>query len=189
MTGGIGREHLTNFYRNHFIFSNPRDTKNDLISRTVGIDRVVDEFIMTLTHDSEIDWLYVILSFSVQVPSSNFTNEPLTESLASRLQAVNWKSLSRPLSTSVGTDYTTSILPGTRLQFSCNSVSYRNICHSRTHFQTVRRRGQGRALKSRCPWEGWRRRLRCEIRMRCHRICYSREMLERFRSIWVSHLS
>lgn len=57
MTGGIGRTQLTKFYRDHFIFKNPRDTKNILISRTIGIDRVVDEFIMTLTHDSEIDWL------------------------------------------------------------------------------------------------------------------------------------
>ncbi|OGM40678.1 LEA domain protein [Aspergillus bombycis] len=57
MTGGIGRDQLTRFYRDHFIFSNPRDTNNQLISRTIGIDRVVDEFIMTLTHNSEIDWL------------------------------------------------------------------------------------------------------------------------------------
>ncbi|KAL4897632.1 hypothetical protein BDV59DRAFT_197910 [Aspergillus ambiguus] len=57
ITGGIGRDRLAKFYRHHFIFNNPRDTKMELISRTVGIDRVVDEFIMTLTHDSEIDWL------------------------------------------------------------------------------------------------------------------------------------
>ncbi|KAB8254973.1 hypothetical protein BDV32DRAFT_142441 [Aspergillus pseudonomiae] len=57
MTGGIGRDQLTRFYRGHVIFSNPHDTNNQLISRTIGIDRVVDKFIMTLTHDSEIDWL------------------------------------------------------------------------------------------------------------------------------------
>ncbi|KAL4925990.1 uncharacterized protein BDV17DRAFT_299919 [Aspergillus undulatus] len=57
MTGGIGRENLTNFYRAHFIFCNPADTESQLISRTVGIDRVVDECIMTLTHDCEIDYL------------------------------------------------------------------------------------------------------------------------------------
>ncbi|KAF9890676.1 hypothetical protein FE257_005542 [Aspergillus nanangensis] len=57
ITGGIGCDRLTDFYRYHFIFNNPQDTKMELISRTVGIDRVVDEFIMTLTHDSEIDWL------------------------------------------------------------------------------------------------------------------------------------
>ncbi|OJJ33529.1 hypothetical protein ASPWEDRAFT_744861 [Aspergillus wentii DTO 134E9] len=55
MTGGIGRDQLTHFYRDHFIFSNSRDIKNKLISRTIGIDRVVDEFIMTMTHDSKVD--------------------------------------------------------------------------------------------------------------------------------------
>lgn len=57
MTGGIGRSALTNFYRNHFIFSNPEDTKLELVSRTVGTDRVIDEFIFSFTHDRVIDWL------------------------------------------------------------------------------------------------------------------------------------
>lgn len=57
MTGGIGRERLSNFYRNHFIFSNPDDTALELVSRTVGIDRVVDEFVFTFTHTREVDWL------------------------------------------------------------------------------------------------------------------------------------
>ncbi|KAI9693365.1 MAG: hypothetical protein M1822_005361 [Bathelium mastoideum] len=58
MTGGIGRERLTNFYRFHFIFNNPDDTAMELVSRTVGIDRVVDEFIFSFTHDKFIDWMY-----------------------------------------------------------------------------------------------------------------------------------
>jgi carboxymethylenebutenolidase len=57
MTGGIGRRDLTDFYAKHFIFSNPDDTELQLISRTVGTDRVVDEFIFSLTHDRVIDWL------------------------------------------------------------------------------------------------------------------------------------
>lgn len=57
ITGGIGRKALTEFYRDHFIFSNPKDTELELISRTVGIDRVVDEFIYKFTHDMVIDWL------------------------------------------------------------------------------------------------------------------------------------
>jgi carboxymethylenebutenolidase len=57
MTGGIGRESLSSFYAKHFIFSNPDDTEMQLISRTVGIDRVVDEFIFSFTHDRVIDWL------------------------------------------------------------------------------------------------------------------------------------
>jgi len=57
MTGGIGREKLLAFYRDHFIFANPADTTLDSISRTVGPDRVVDEFIFKCTHDKTIDWL------------------------------------------------------------------------------------------------------------------------------------
>lgn len=57
MTGGIGRSSLTKFYRDNFIFNNSLDTTLDLISRTIGIDRVIDEFIYKFTHDREIDWL------------------------------------------------------------------------------------------------------------------------------------
>ncbi|KAF4446093.1 hypothetical protein F53441_10241 [Fusarium austroafricanum] len=57
MTGGIGREKLTVFYRDHFIFQNPPDTETYLISRSVGIDRVIDEFLFIGTHHSQIDWL------------------------------------------------------------------------------------------------------------------------------------
>ncbi|KAH8656547.1 LEA domain protein [Tricladium varicosporioides] len=57
MTGGIGRERLTNFYRHHFIFNNPEDTDLELISRVVGIDRVVDEFVFSFTHTKIIDWI------------------------------------------------------------------------------------------------------------------------------------
>ncbi|RDL36456.1 NTF2-like protein [Venustampulla echinocandica] len=57
MTGGIGRERLSNFYRHHFIFNNPADTELELVSRTVGIDRIVDEFVFSFTHNMQIDWL------------------------------------------------------------------------------------------------------------------------------------
>ncbi|KAI1027029.1 hypothetical protein LB504_008126 [Fusarium proliferatum] len=57
MTGGIGRDKLTAFYRDHFIFQNPPDTETCLISRSLGIDRVIDEFIFICTHHSQIDWL------------------------------------------------------------------------------------------------------------------------------------
>jgi carboxymethylenebutenolidase len=57
MTGGIGRDRLTNFYRHNFIFNNSADTELELISRTIGIDRVIDEFIFKFTHDRELDWL------------------------------------------------------------------------------------------------------------------------------------
>ena len=57
LTGGVGRAKLTCFYRDHFIFSNPDDAALELVSRTVGIDRIVDEFLFNCTHDRVIDWL------------------------------------------------------------------------------------------------------------------------------------
>ncbi|OAL56013.1 NTF2-like protein [Pyrenochaeta sp. DS3sAY3a] len=57
MTGGIGKARLTSFYTHHFIFSNPPDTSLSLISRTVGIDRVIDEFVFAFTHTTHIPWL------------------------------------------------------------------------------------------------------------------------------------
>jgi carboxymethylenebutenolidase len=56
-SGGIGKERLTEFYTHHFVFSNPSDTALSLVSRTVGIDRVIDEFIFSLTHTKEVPWL------------------------------------------------------------------------------------------------------------------------------------
>lgn len=59
MTGGVGRAALTVFYRNHFIFANPADTKLELLSRTTGVDRVIDGFLYRFTHNRVVDWLFV----------------------------------------------------------------------------------------------------------------------------------
>lgn len=68
MTGGLGRDRLTNFYRHHFVFSNPPDTALELVSRTVGVDRVIDEFVFSFTHDRMIDWMWVTsFLFRVQI--------------------------------------------------------------------------------------------------------------------------
>ncbi|KAI1325404.1 hypothetical protein F5Y16DRAFT_263838 [Xylariaceae sp. FL0255] len=57
ITGGMGRENLTKFYAERFIHSNPESAALELVSRTVGIDRVVDEFVFSLVHDRVVDWL------------------------------------------------------------------------------------------------------------------------------------
>jgi carboxymethylenebutenolidase len=57
MTGGVGYRDLHRFYLNHFVHSNPADTKLIPVSRTVGTDRVVDEMLFCFTHDREIDWM------------------------------------------------------------------------------------------------------------------------------------
>ncbi|KAL4938370.1 hypothetical protein BDV06DRAFT_231909 [Aspergillus oleicola] len=77
LTGGIGREELTYFYRHHFIFQNSPDTELELVSRTIGIDRVVDEFIFKTTHDQAIDWLIpgiLPTGVSVEVPMTAVVN-------------------------------------------------------------------------------------------------------------------
>lgn len=56
-SGGMGQSRLTAFYTHHFIFTNPPDTSFTLVSRTVGIDRIVDEFVLCLTHTKHMDWL------------------------------------------------------------------------------------------------------------------------------------
>ena len=57
MTGGVGYEQLKRFYAYHFIPVNPPDFRLTLISRTVGTDTLVDEFIVKFTHTTEIDWM------------------------------------------------------------------------------------------------------------------------------------
>lgn len=57
LTGGVGKAHLHRFYKYHFIPRNPPDSRMVPISRTVGPDRLVDEFIMCFTHTEEIDYM------------------------------------------------------------------------------------------------------------------------------------
>ena len=57
MTGGVGYEQLRRFYAHHFIPVNPPDFRLTAVSRTVGSDTIVDEFIMHFTHTTVMDWL------------------------------------------------------------------------------------------------------------------------------------
>ena len=57
MTGGVGYDGVYNFYKNHFIGKMPDDTKIVRISRTVDKEQVVDELILSFTHDREIDFM------------------------------------------------------------------------------------------------------------------------------------
>ncbi len=51
MMGGVGGEALKDFYANYFIGHWPDDTAIIPVCRTVGSDRVVDEMVMSFTHD------------------------------------------------------------------------------------------------------------------------------------------
>ncbi len=55
-TGATGREPLRTFYREIFIPQTPPDLELQLLSRTVGQDRVIDEFVLRLTHTVQMDW-------------------------------------------------------------------------------------------------------------------------------------
>lgn len=57
MTGGTGKKLLHHFYANYFIPKIPSDTNLELISRTVGKERLIDEFILTFTHDTQLDFM------------------------------------------------------------------------------------------------------------------------------------
>ena len=57
MTGGIGHKDLRRFYADFFIPGNPPDMAMKLLSRTVGVDRVVDELYCKFTHTKEIPWM------------------------------------------------------------------------------------------------------------------------------------
>jgi carboxymethylenebutenolidase len=72
MTGGVGYKDLHRFYTNHFVNSNPADTRLIPISRTIGADRVVDEMIFCFTHDREIDWMLPGVK-----PTGKFVEVPL----------------------------------------------------------------------------------------------------------------
>ena len=57
MAGGVGHEQLKRFYKYHFIGVNPPDFRLVPVSRTIGVDRLVDEFVMQFTHTTEVDWM------------------------------------------------------------------------------------------------------------------------------------
>jgi carboxymethylenebutenolidase len=72
MTGGVGYEQLKRFYAYHFIPVNPPDFRLTPISRTVGSDTLVDEFIVHFTHTTVMDWLLPGISptgRAVEVPT------------------------------------------------------------------------------------------------------------------------
>ncbi|HEY7151730.1 MAG TPA: nuclear transport factor 2 family protein [Solirubrobacterales bacterium] len=55
ITGGNGSAGVREFYENHFIGQWPDDTEARPISRTIGESQVVDELMMTFTHDRQLE--------------------------------------------------------------------------------------------------------------------------------------
>ena len=57
MTGGVGHDELRDFYSQRFIPQMPPDTAMTPVSRTIGVDRVVDEMVFEFTHTIKMDWM------------------------------------------------------------------------------------------------------------------------------------
>jgi carboxymethylenebutenolidase len=57
MTGGVGHDAVKRFYARHFIPVNPPDFHLTPVSRTVGADTIVDEFVVHFTHTTMMDWM------------------------------------------------------------------------------------------------------------------------------------
>ena len=57
MTGGSGKPELRQFYSTHFIPQMPPDLEMIPVSRTVGNDQLVEEFVVKFTHTVEMDWM------------------------------------------------------------------------------------------------------------------------------------
>jgi carboxymethylenebutenolidase len=79
LQGGVGRKKLEEFYSEFFVPSLVEDFKIRLISRTMGVDRVVDEMVVSFTHSDEVDWILP----GVQ-PTERFVEIPMVSIVAVR---------------------------------------------------------------------------------------------------------
>jgi carboxymethylenebutenolidase len=77
MTGGVGRKQLTHFYDRYFIPQMPPDTQIVPVSRTIGRDSLVDEFVIKFTHSLQMDWL---------LPGVPPTNKPVEIAIVTVIQ-------------------------------------------------------------------------------------------------------
>ena len=68
LTGGVGRKQIQHFYGNYFITQMPPDTQIVPISRTIGTNRIIDEFVFKFTHSLQMDWF---------LPGIPATNKPV----------------------------------------------------------------------------------------------------------------
>jgi len=55
--GGIGKRQLSRFYSDFFCQTHSKSLDLQLVSRTMGVNRVVDEILVSFTHDREMPWI------------------------------------------------------------------------------------------------------------------------------------
>jgi carboxymethylenebutenolidase len=71
LIGGQGQEQVRRFYAAEFIPALSTDIVLEPVSRTVGTERIVDEMIVTMTHDREMPWILpgvTITGASIEIP-------------------------------------------------------------------------------------------------------------------------
>jgi len=57
MTGGFGRDELRRYYKDYFLKNAPPTLHMRLISRTIGVDRIVDELYIQFKHTCQMPWI------------------------------------------------------------------------------------------------------------------------------------
>jgi|SRR5437867_4888379 len=57
LKGGNGYKGVYDFYKNHFVGKMRQDTTGTKVSRTKGKDEVVEELLISFTHDRQIDFM------------------------------------------------------------------------------------------------------------------------------------
>lgn len=57
LAGGRGVDQVRGFYGTYFVGKWPADTKVEPVSRTVGREQVVDELLVSFTHDIRLDFM------------------------------------------------------------------------------------------------------------------------------------
>lgn len=58
LIGGVGKKGVRDFYKNHLVGKFfPPDVEMINVSRTVGIDQIVDEVVIKFTHTQTMDWM------------------------------------------------------------------------------------------------------------------------------------
>ena len=57
MCGGRGQEGMRRYYRDNFVGTMPHDAAIESVSLTVGGDQIVEEVILSFTHDREMPWI------------------------------------------------------------------------------------------------------------------------------------
>ncbi|KAF2642221.1 hypothetical protein P280DRAFT_449790 [Massarina eburnea CBS 473.64] len=57
LTGGSGLDELSRFYTEYFLKSQPPSLNMRLISRTIGVDRIVDELYIQFKHTTPMPWV------------------------------------------------------------------------------------------------------------------------------------